>query len=201
MFFNMGEMSEMFLGLDANDMFWRDFDAAVHGRPFVSEDTDYPDSLPLLPNTSELYRQTDVTSFEHNTANDIKTNKLELHIKNIKKLAFEYSKKMNAEPPKLARRDMDLFINLTSIYVLYENGVYSLAASKRLTVDRIGEYKLTGMWHEIYNNHLEQERIVENLTCEMGKNPTIEIALKIIYELIPSLKSQKNKIDKAILGG
>ncbi len=128
-------------------------------------------------------------------------NELDLHIESIKKLAFEYSKKTDAEIPKLNQADMELFINLTSIYVLYANGVYSIVTAKRLTVDRIGRYKLSGMWDEIYQNHLEKERIVENLTCEMGKNPTIETALNIVYKLIPPLELQKSKIDKAILGG
>ncbi len=45
----IGEMSELFLGFSASDMFCRDLDAAMRGKSFVSEDTDYSDSLPLKP--------------------------------------------------------------------------------------------------------------------------------------------------------
>ncbi len=51
----MGEMSEMFLGFDANDMFVRDMDARLRRKRYVSEDTDYEDSLPLRPRTSDLF--------------------------------------------------------------------------------------------------------------------------------------------------
>ena len=54
----MGEMSELFLGFSANDMFCRDLDAALQGKPFVSEDTDYTDSLPLLQPVSNSYEPT-----------------------------------------------------------------------------------------------------------------------------------------------
>lgn len=57
----MGEMSEMFLGFSASDMFCRDLDAALRGRPFVSEcvldtdETDYPGNrLPLLSEISDM---------------------------------------------------------------------------------------------------------------------------------------------------
>ncbi len=143
MIFIMGEMSEMFLDFDANDMFCRDLDAAVHGRPFVSEDTDYPDSLPLLPSASELYKQTYVANLETETNAEAEADELGLHIKNIKKLAFKYSKRKNVELPNLNQIDMELFINLTSIYVLYANKIYSLVTAKRLVSDRIKRYKFS----------------------------------------------------------
>lgn len=54
----MGEMSELFLGFDAGDMFRRDLDATMRGKPFVSEDTDYLDSMPLRPSTADLLEPT-----------------------------------------------------------------------------------------------------------------------------------------------
>lgn len=55
----MGEMSELFLGFSASDMFCRDLDATMRGKPFVSEDTDYNDSLPLKPTITDLYESVD----------------------------------------------------------------------------------------------------------------------------------------------
>lgn len=54
----MGEMSELFLGFDAGDMFRRDMDAVMRGKRFVSEDTDYLDSMPLRPSATDLYEPT-----------------------------------------------------------------------------------------------------------------------------------------------
>ena len=60
----MGEMSELFLGFSASDMFCRDLDAAMRGRPFVSspvtgEEEETNDLLPELPKITELYEPID----------------------------------------------------------------------------------------------------------------------------------------------
>ena len=122
---------------------------------------------------------------------------VEKRIEEIKIKAYEYSKKPD-KLPEYNQVDMFLFIALESIYALHNAGVYSSDFAKRQAMKAVQEYKMYGMWNEVWQNHLDKEAKVENLTIEMTKSPNVKTALEILYELIPPLMLQKSRINKEL---